>query len=847
MKKILFTLCFAVISIALFGQTGKTKWRVDCNSCEVVEEKNCQDCAGKIWKSKYLDGVTIGPHFVPAPFKKLEADKTINRINITDANGNNWFFTLRKSVYYDIDSFFDAIVTCVDKCNGGGTGGGLDEDPANELQDIQILNDTIIQLINADTRIAGQVDLCNSVANCSFLQGLVGDVSQVNDSLSITYADGTTVYFDNAFTEGLPSVCPAGSLLLYNGTMWTCYDTTNLVTVNTTLLTVNSGTTSTTTDNVNGTADVVVGDIIHFWSSDETVDINVTQGSAIVDITANGNNCIETAVPFPANTFTAVAFDSTTNVYREFVWATDAGVRCISGITTGDGKVCRSTIVDNVENLPNGFYYLTENGFSLYADTVNLIKAFEVKGSDVFTFEGDCSLTSENRESECTTTITETAHGITYTELQPIWYTGGQYVDNLPIGADTFPPVGLLKSMPDANSLELIRCGFEETSYADGYYYATNTGISLTPITDNQTPIFIAHGGVASISVDHVYFESESITLPVHEKTIVELSDTSHIVIDSVFLEGVFQYAYSDTLIESCYALSDPFIVDIAKVLTSDAAFTNMTMNGTPVVWNDLNSATSSGDGQISLNGTSSANSASSMQLGILSMEVAAVSSTGMAATVGLSYVDYSTARFTADYELYFGVGGNIIQIRENGNLIFASGTGFYSVGDVFAIEIAETEVIFRKNGTEIVRVSGLDLENECLTTKEHLILLNEEKINEVVTLTHTPFSQAVTVSDSESFFVVPASLHNTDFSIIYGSPNDLDGGGGMNFQASAIIYRAGTAITGLAPLNIGTSIYSGTGISTTQAQEGDVIVISVDQLGNSVPNGFSASINFTN
>ncbi len=52
---------------------------------------------------------------------------------------------------------------------------------------------------------------------------------------------------------------------------------------------VNSGTTAVATDNVNGevTLSVCGGDILHFYSSDGTVDIGVTVGSAVVDLKIN--------------------------------------------------------------------------------------------------------------------------------------------------------------------------------------------------------------------------------------------------------------------------------------------------------------------------------------------------------------------------------------------------------------------------------------------------------------------------------------------------------------------------------------------------------------------------------
>jgi len=51
-------------------------------------------------------------------------------------------------------------------------------------------------------------------------------------------------------------------------------------------ITVTAGSTASASDNANGQSTIAGGDSIHFWSSDDTVNINVTSGSAIVDITS---------------------------------------------------------------------------------------------------------------------------------------------------------------------------------------------------------------------------------------------------------------------------------------------------------------------------------------------------------------------------------------------------------------------------------------------------------------------------------------------------------------------------------------------------------------------------------
>lgn len=50
------------------------------------------------------------------------------------------------------------------------------------------------------------------------------------------------------------------------------------------LFTVNAGTTAASGDDANGSVIMTMGDLLHFWSSNGTVNVNVTPGSAVVDI-----------------------------------------------------------------------------------------------------------------------------------------------------------------------------------------------------------------------------------------------------------------------------------------------------------------------------------------------------------------------------------------------------------------------------------------------------------------------------------------------------------------------------------------------------------------------------------
>jgi len=90
--------------------------------------------------------------------------------------------------------------------------------------------------------------------------------------------DGTFTYINAGGTETIINVCS----IIQDGTC--------------SIFSINSGDTADVEDSVNGVTAMVVGDIIHFWSSDSSVNITVTPGSAIVDITAEGHTSIVTPI-----------------------------------------------------------------------------------------------------------------------------------------------------------------------------------------------------------------------------------------------------------------------------------------------------------------------------------------------------------------------------------------------------------------------------------------------------------------------------------------------------------------------------------------------------------------------
>ena len=286
MKKILFILLFAVVSTAIFAQSKK--WTVECHSCELKEVKSCQSCANPVWTMNYVDGVTIGGVFMQYPFKSLQANKNNKTIRIVDFNNLDKTFNLRFTSYSSIESFMDAIVSCINKCDAGSGSVSIVTDNGDGTFSHDDGNGNIVTVNMSDA----DADPTNELITSTLVR---------NDSVFVV--ENGVEHF-TGINSGLPDVCPAGSLLLYNGTIWTCFDTINLVTTNTILLTVNAGTTAASGDDSNGTADLQVGDNLHFYSSDGSIDFNVSEGSAVVDaIVANGDTTYTLSIgdPFPVN------------------------------------------------------------------------------------------------------------------------------------------------------------------------------------------------------------------------------------------------------------------------------------------------------------------------------------------------------------------------------------------------------------------------------------------------------------------------------------------------------------------------------------------------------------------
>lgn len=110
------------------------------------------------------------------------------------------------------------------------------------------------------------IDRLTSTPQGSFTLSL----GQLFDSVAISVIDALD---DVDTTSNLPA---NGDLLTWDGTNW--------VPSAPCTFTVNAGATAVATDDSNGSETVECGDIIHFWSSDASVEINVSSGSVVTDI-----------------------------------------------------------------------------------------------------------------------------------------------------------------------------------------------------------------------------------------------------------------------------------------------------------------------------------------------------------------------------------------------------------------------------------------------------------------------------------------------------------------------------------------------------------------------------------
>ena len=187
-----------LLSISMFGQSKK--WTVECHACETVTVKKCSSCPEEI---EYLkDGVTIGGYFMQYPFRYPEtyADHKRKVIRVLDAKRNDKTFSYRyvsKITYPTFDSFWQAVVDCVDKCsNGGGTGTGTDD--WNNLTNIPAgFSDNVDNIDDADNNPLNEIELPTGGVNGQLLStDGAGNYTWVDDQNTDTNTQLTEVQVD---------------------------------------------------------------------------------------------------------------------------------------------------------------------------------------------------------------------------------------------------------------------------------------------------------------------------------------------------------------------------------------------------------------------------------------------------------------------------------------------------------------------------------------------------------------------------------------------------------------------------------------------------------------------------
>ena len=427
----------------------------------------------------------------------------------------------------------------------------------------------------------------------------------------------------------------------------------------------------------------------------------------------------------------------------------------------------------------------------------------------------DCSISIDTLRytkdtSLCITYIEDVGHNINYTELAAVYYLNGEYTTNTGPMGDTLAPVGLLHEVIDSNNFVLIRCGFTETTYPDGFYYYTDTGISNVPNEYAQTPIFITHNGVASVNVDFSYLTPEEICIE---------------------------------------EPSTPFLIDIATVYNND--LTNVNINGTPVTFDNLNNAVDNGGGSLSLTGAGSASSSEYFNIGFAEMTLSSDPDTqfqnNAAVTFGISYFDYSANRFTADFEIYLGAQFTA-QVRERGNVVYTGTVGQYDLGSVVRIQVNANDVEYYIDNTLIyTSVNGLP-DPMCVPISEWAA--TQDSINNTLTVVesifHTNATTVPTVSESDEYFVVPAVLSGAILDRVTFSSVTPQQANVQTLVSLTYQDALGNVTQDVGQTQIGNLTRSAASSPQIIVSEGDLIWVAVDRLADIQQGlGLSATLTF--
>jgi len=409
--------------------------------------------------------------------------------------------------------------------------------------------------------------------------------------------------------------------------------------------------------------------------------------------------------------------------------------------------------------------------------------------------------------SMCITYIESVGHDVEDTHLAAVYHLNGVYTTDTGPRGDTLSPVGLVHEVIDGNNFVLIRCGFTHTTYADGFYYYTDAGISTTPNNYAETPIFIAHNGVASVNIDYLN--------------------------DKICIEEP----------------TKPFLIDMATLYANEISGVNI--NGVPVTFDNLNNAVDNGNGSITFTDAGAASSSEYFESGYVEMTLdtdpATQFQSNSGVTFGVSYSDYSISRFTADYEVYLG-SRRQIQIREMGNLVFTSDIGSYFIFSTIRIVIGSSDIEYYVDDVLIyTSINGLP-DPMCVPVEDWLE--TQDSINKSLTVIesifHTNRNTIPTISESDEYFVVPAILSGAIIDRVTYSATSPTAPTNTVFPLVSLTIQDPLGVITQDVGQAQISQYSGVSSPKTVVSEGDIIWLAVDRLGEPITGtGMSATITF--
>jgi len=154
----------------------------------------------------------------------------------------------------------------------------------------------------------------------------------------------------------------------------------------------------------------------------------------------------------------------------------------LTTVTTGQGAIVSPYTTRNVPFIPSGLRSdLASCILQKIASTVN-------------------SVTGSSGVDNCTKTITQTAHGFSNGDVLYWDEAESEYVTFTGNYADASWPVYVVLDSLTANTFTGVSCGIidEDFGLPEGLYYATNTGLSLTPAAI-EYPVLKVYDGKSQV------------------------------------------------------------------------------------------------------------------------------------------------------------------------------------------------------------------------------------------------------------------------------------------------------------------------------------------------------------